>query len=312
MRKIQTMKAEPVVPPSLCPCGCGQPVKWNKVRKRWNKYIHGHNPRTVHKPNCQCAACLVIRGEKNFGFKKGQIAWNKGLTKYTHPGIRRVSEKLTGIKRDYSWNRGETKETDERIRGLGIKIGKRMKEKYANGYVCPNKGKSSWAKGLNKKEDKRIKERTDKIDKYWETHSRYGKGMTYEEIFGKPKADRIKKQQSLSGIDMDFYEQYGHTRSSHPYNDIFDDECKEIVRKIYNYTCPVSGITNKEHKQKYGRQLTIHHWNYDKDADDLFYFIPVSKDVHGSAHGKKSRGDWIDMFNGIAEDRWCELFKEKA
>ena len=30
----------------LCECGCGQPVKWNKLKKEWNKYLQHHHKRS--------------------------------------------------------------------------------------------------------------------------------------------------------------------------------------------------------------------------------------------------------------------------
>jgi len=47
-----------------------------------------------------------------------RIPWNKGLTKETHPSLKKMSE--TKIKRHHTvWNKGLTKETDERVRKYG-------------------------------------------------------------------------------------------------------------------------------------------------------------------------------------------------
>lgn len=58
-------------------------------------------------------------------FQKGDVPWNKGLTKETDDRVR---------KRDVAWNKGLTKETDERIR----------------------KGQVPWIKGLTKETDERV------------------------------------------------------------------------------------------------------------------------------------------------------------
>jgi len=46
-------------------------------------------------------------------FKKGQIPWNKGLTKDTDERVKKAGERLEGR---ISWAKGLTKDTDERIR----------------------------------------------------------------------------------------------------------------------------------------------------------------------------------------------------
>lgn len=50
---------------------------------------------------------------------KGQVPWNKGLTKDTNEMLKKLSEKLTGRKGHPAWNKGLTKETDERVRKYG-------------------------------------------------------------------------------------------------------------------------------------------------------------------------------------------------
>lgn len=35
----------------LCACGCGERVKWNKRKKKWNKFIHRHNLKGKNNPS---------------------------------------------------------------------------------------------------------------------------------------------------------------------------------------------------------------------------------------------------------------------
>ncbi len=57
------------------------------IKYKYPKYINGHWARTEE------AKCKNLG--KN-GFKEGQVAWNKGLTKENDPRVKKISEKLTG------------------------------------------------------------------------------------------------------------------------------------------------------------------------------------------------------------------------
>ncbi len=52
--------------------------------------------------------------------KKGQVAWNKGLTAATDARVRKYTKANKGKKRTRaSWNKGLTAETDKRVRKYG-------------------------------------------------------------------------------------------------------------------------------------------------------------------------------------------------
>ena len=113
----------------------------------------------------------------------------------------------------------------------------------------------------------------------------------------------------LVNTDWDFYNDYGTTRSKYPYGKGWTRKFKEQIRKRDDYKCVITGMTNEEHKAKYGRCLTVHHWNYDKDETNPFYFVTVTCGINTLAN--KNRAQWTDCFNGIMEDKYCEIIRGK-
>lgn len=99
---------------------------------------------------------LSLKGKnkiyKGNGFKKGNIPWNKGLSKETDERIISNSKNTSvGLKKAYalgeikSWNKGLTKETDKRVR----ETSKTMKMNKKSGGFRHNTGigKQGWYKG---------------------------------------------------------------------------------------------------------------------------------------------------------------------
>lgn len=126
-------------------------------------------------------------------------------------------------------------------------------------------------------------------------------------FYGKHHTEETKRKLSLSRRDTEFYNEHGCLKSRYPYNDCFTKKFKDKIRALHDNKCVVTGMTNEEHKAKYGMSLCVHHWMYDKDATDPFYFVPVTNEINGMANFNKS--EWQEMFNGIAEDKFCELMR---
>lgn len=126
------------------------------------------------------------------------------------------------------------------------------------------------------------------------------------------KRRELSKNISNAKIDWDFYNKYGTLKSKYPYASIMTKEFCENIRERDNYTCQVTGITDDEHIKKHGSKLHVHHWTYNKDETNPFYFITVSKSVNSMANSKNNQMQWIDMFNGIMEDKYCGMLKDEV
>jgi len=119
--------------------------------------------------------------------------------------------------------------------------------------------------------------------------------------------EKTRNKIRMGNIDWDFYNEHGCLKRNYPYNDCFTKEFKDKIRALYDNKCVVTGMTNEEHKVKYGMSLHVHHWLYNKDETDPFYFVPVTNEINGMAN--KNKSEWIELFNGIAEDKYCEMMR---
>lgn len=103
----------------------------------------------------------------------------------------------------------------------------------------------------------------------------WNKGLTRE-------TDERVRRYADAKIDWDFYNKYGTIKKLYPYSDIFTEKFKKAIIKLYGNKCVITGMSNEEHKIKHGRSLAIHHWTYDKDETNPFYFVPISMEIHGN------------------------------
>lgn len=78
--------------------------------------------------------------------------------------------------------------------------------------------------------------------------------------------------------------------SNDPYSFEFNKELKEKIRKRDNYTCQLTGKTEKE----LGRRLTIHHIDYDKKNHAEDNLISLSRDSNTKVN--YNRDDWTKYF----------------
>lgn len=76
--------------PPLCACGCGQPVRWKRVRG-WGRFLHGHacakvpaGTRLQEAPLCVCGCGQRVK----FRFGKGWGEYRRG-----HRGAHRARQK---------------------------------------------------------------------------------------------------------------------------------------------------------------------------------------------------------------------------
>ena len=81
----------------LCKCGCGQKVKWNKWKNRWNEYLYAHNSRGKNwepkPPDNEAPLCECGCGEKTKWSNEYQ-KWNRFI--YSHSS--KMSKKYPNYK----------------------------------------------------------------------------------------------------------------------------------------------------------------------------------------------------------------------
>jgi hypothetical protein len=111
--------------------------------------------------------------------------------------------------------------------------------------------------------------------------------------------EKHSKRFKLIRTDWDFYNEHGVKKSQYPYSEFFNDNTRKKIREHWNNKCVITGITNEEHKQLYNQELHIHHWNYNKDENDIYYMLPVCNSINLMANFNKE--SWESLFGGIAE-----------
>lgn len=122
----------------------------------------------AYKKQSKTAAERKVEYENRRNGQLGKIPWNKGKTKETDTIIAECARNKLGVARidmigNVPWNKGKTKETDEKIAMLSAQW----------------KGRSAPNKGVPSKQ----------------------KGRTYEEIYGKEKAEELKELRRLKKIE---------------------------------------------------------------------------------------------------------------
>jgi hypothetical protein len=199
--------------------------------------------------------------------------------------------------------RKHSKEFKQKLRGKRTET---FQKKRENGWIHHNHGRT-WEQQSGKES---AKQRRDNREIEWKRKRESGwvypnKGLTYEEIYGEEKGKQLRQLKIGRrpwNFDID--------RVRHPYNAIFKGQFVKDILKRDNYTCQITGMTNEEHKRKYGCRLHIHHWTYNKDETNPFYFITLSLHIHAKAHCKNKQ-EWLEMFNGIMEDKYCVELKNE-
>ncbi len=75
--------------------------------------------------------------------------------------------------------------------------------------------------------------------------------------------------------------------SFEPYSADFNDHLKERIRKRDDYQCQLCGLSQEKHLQQYGRRLSIHHIDYDKQNSDSFNLITLCFTCNSRANGDR-------------------------
>ena len=190
----------------------------------------------------------------------GVSCWNKGYTKDTHEGVKKISESRLG---KTTYNKGLTKETSVSVcRGAEKRTGKNH----------PMYGKSTWNKGLTKETDESLRTMSEKMT---------GKEPTQAMIEGrKRQAEKMRGELSAQWQGGVSFEPY-----CYKFNFIF----KEGIREKYDRKCFLCSIIEEEQKDdlrkrgKTPKRLAVHHVNYNKNClcdGSNCEFVPLCNSCH--------------------------------
>ena len=93
---------------------------------------------------------------------------------------------------------------------------------------------------------------------------------------------------------------YIHGQGYLPYSKEFTDKLKEQIHKRDNYECQYCGMTQEEHFKKYGKDIQVHHIDYDKfkcNEDNL-----ITLCVKCNIRANFNRDYWYAYYRNIREN----------
>jgi len=241
---------------NFCKCGCGE-----KVAKEGNKFVQYHN----------------TRGKNNSMFGK---SWCKGLTKETHPSLKRKSESMIG-KKNYrfgkeGWNKGKTKDTNSILKRISESLMGEKNHRF---------GKPSTMKG--KHHTIKTKKKLSKLNRGKNNHN-FGKHPSAK-TRQKMSATRIGKKMGknnhmwLGGISFE------------PYTPKFNVVLQRQIMERDNFTC------KNPNCDRVHTRLCIHHIDYCKENCKESNLITLCVSCNGKAN--RDRSFWKAYFSQLMQER---------
>ena len=243
-----------------CLCGCGGQIEVRKTHKYAGipLYLSGHFFKNKKQAESQ--------KKKNAEAHKGNIGWNKGLTKETSESVKRISESKIG--------HITTEETKEKIR-------------------ISSKGRKAWNKGIKQTEEI-IEKRAQKLRgrKFTKEHrEKIGKGNK-----GKKRTEEQKKNYSEINKGEN-NPNWQNGKSFEEYGIEFNKELKQSILERDNYTCQYPGC-NEVHKR-----INVHHIDYNKQNNNPENLITLGTSCHSKTNSKNNRQYWTEFYQNIMGDK---------
>jgi 5-methylcytosine-specific restriction endonuclease McrA len=119
----------------------------------------------------------------------------------------------------------------------------------------------------------------------------YKHGKTLEQNHcpcGKVKSDYRAKLcwecHCKSILGKNNYSFFIHGNGYFPYSKEFTKSLKKLIRQRDNYKCQNCGLTQEEHYKKYGRDIEIHHIDYDKMNCNKDNLITLCRSCNSNAN----------------------------
>ena len=132
-----------------------------------------------------------------------------------------------------------------------------------------------------------------------------------KEQWKNPEYRKMMSEKAINQFtDFDFYNEHGTFRQYFPYSVMFTHKFRESKRKEYDNTCPITGMTNEEHKVLYGRSLTVHHGNDNKLEEDPYWFIPMNIQIHSFITSALNHEERLAFIGGYLDDHEEKIKEE--
>jgi len=294
----------------LCKCGCGQEIKSNSKQE----YIYGHRTKAAQSNELIPCACGCGQMKKKFD-KSGQLApiYLKGHNPSS------ISALPHGYGPDNNFFGKKHSEENKQAHSTFMKQwlqenknpfkGKHHSEETKQAISIANKGRKcpprteEHRRKLSKANQRNKKQHSENTKRLWQDPKYRNKVIdsTTGLIRGPEARANISKGRKAVGNPSGFKaSNWQGGKSFEPYSTQFTQKLREEVRQRDNETCQLCGLTSKGQEQA----LDVHHWDYDKNREDPYYFISLCHSCHSKTQGKSVRDYYENLFRQIMQERF--------
>jgi len=257
----------------------------------------------------------ILRDKKGRFVKGGNAYLFAGFKKGQHPSPETEFKK--GHKLSEESEKKRKKNISEALQGRKLSEEHRKELSKVRQKGLKERTIKVWNKGLTI-EDERVRKNCE-ANKKWREENIIGK--TYEEIYGKEKAEKIKKIQRINnslakqGEKNPMFGKIGELsprwidgRSFEPHDPEFNNKFKRAIRRRDNQICMLC----KTHREKLSRTLDVHHINYDKKLSIPQNCISLCRHCHNSlVHKDKNKlKHWTKFFQSLLAEKYNYQYSE--